>query len=301
MAYLLLTLTVLFWAGNVVIARSLHLEFPPITLAFCRWLLALLILLPFWLPRARRAMPLFKRHFGILVLLGILGVACFNTLLYLGLQSTTATNGALLQSATPVVILLICALALGEPVSGRQWFGVALSLVGVLVIISRAQFGQLFQQGFGSGDLWILAAVLAWALYSITLRWKPLELDGFTFLGFTILVAVLVLAPFMVWEQRGHQALQWNMSMVGAVVYMAVCPSILSYLFWNRGVAELGAPRAGLFIHLIPVFGMLLSVLFLDEQVYAFHLAGIALIFVGIYLAVVAKTLNRFKTRQQES
>jgi len=298
MAYLLLTLTVLFWAGNFVLARALNASFDPVTLAFYRWALALLILLPFWLPRAWASRHLLQRYWLRLSVLGLIGVGCFNTLLYVGLETTTATNATLLQSAIPVLILLISAMLLGETVSRRQWLGVVISLVGVLTIISRGDLTHLFALAINDGDLWVLGAVLAWAAYSLLLRLKPAEVDGFVFLGFSILVAVMALAPLSVWEQGGLPVLDWTPSMLVTVSYMAVCPSILSYLFWNRGVAELGAPRAGLFIHLIPLFGLLLSALFLGEKVQSFHLLGITLIFLGIYLAVVARTLshlNKYK------
>lgn len=300
MAYLLLTLTVLFWAGNFVVARAFHAEFEPITLALYRWALALLILLPFWLPRARKSWPVIRRYWIRLSLLATIGVAGFNTFLYIGLQTTTALNATLFQSAIPVMILLLSALLLAEKVTVRQWAGVFISLLGVVTIIAKGDVVQLASLQFNSGDIWVLAAVSAWAIYSIALRWRPAELDGFVFLGFTIFVAVLVLLPFSIWEMADKPALQWNSGMLATVGYMAVCPSILSYLFWNCGVAELGAPRAGLFIHLMPMFGMLLSVLFLDEQLFTFHLLGIALIFVGIYLAVVSKALSRIH-QQQES
>lgn len=298
MAYLLLTLTVLFWAGNFVLARALNTSFDPVTLAFYRWSLALLILLPFWLPVARRHWPVLKKYWARLSLLGLIGVGCFNTLLYVGLETTTATNATLLQSAIPIIILLISAMLLGEQVSSRQWAGVAISLAGVLTIISRGDPVHLFDLSFNGGDLWVLGAVLAWAAYSLLLRFRPAEVDGFAFLGFSILVAVIALAPLSVWEQGGVPQWEWTLPMMIAVGYMAVCPSILSYLFWNRGVAELGAPRAGLFIHLIPLFGLLLSALFLGEKVESFHLLGISLIFIGIYLAVVSRTLstlNKYK------
>ncbi|MCV6588977.1 MAG: DMT family transporter [Marinobacterium sp.] len=296
MAYLLLTLTVLFWAGNFVLARALNASFDPITLALYRWSLALLILLPFWLPKAWQARALLARYWARLALLGLIGVGCFNTLLYFGLETTTATNATLLQSAIPVLILLISALFLGETVSPRQWGGVLLSLLGVLLIITQGDPARLLALALNKGDLWVLGAVLAWASYSLLLRLKPAEVSGFVFLGYSIMVAVLALAPLSVWEQGGLPVLEWNSAMLTTVAYMAICPSILSYLFWNRGVAELGAPRAGLFIHLIPLFGLLLSALFLGEKVQAFHLLGIALIFLGIYLAVVSRTLSRITT-----
>lgn len=295
MPYLLLTFTVLFWAGNVVSARAIHADIEPVTLAFLRWGLVLILLLPWALPRLWRHRDLLRRHLPILLLLSILSVANFNTFIYIGVQNTTASNATLMQSAAPVVILLLNALLLREPPSGRQWLGVATSLAGVLVLISQADLDMLLALDFNRGDIWIAAGVLTWSLYSIALRWRPVALDGFTLFSFNVLVGVVALLPFAIAEQDGSVTLEWSGGVVLALLYMAIFPSILSYLFWNRGVAELGAARAGLFIHLMPLFGVLLSVLFLGETLQLFHGAGILLIFIGIYLATVSDTLKRLR------
>lgn len=293
MAYLLLVLTVLFWAGNFILARAIHLDMQPVTLAFMRWGLALVLILPWLLPRLVRQWPVIRQYLPRLLLLSFLGVVCFNTLVYQGVQYTTASNATLMQSAIPIVILVLTSLFLGEKTGLRQWIGVGISFCGVVVLVSRGQLAVILELDFNRGDLWIFAAVLSWALYSVALRWKPAELDGFTFFGFSVLAGVLVLLPLAVIEQGGVPLLELRGDILLTVFYMAVFPSILSFIFWNRGVAELGAPTAGLFIHLMPLFGLLLSVLFLHESVYLYQLVGIILIFTGIYLAVVAQTLKR--------
>lgn len=287
MPYFLLTMTVLFWAGNFVTARGIHADFPPLTMSFMRWGLALLIILPFVLPRIWRKRALIRSNLPILIVLAIMGVACFNSFIYLGVQTTQATNATLMQSAIPILILIISSLFLGETVVRRQWLGVAISLTGVLMLVAKGDPQVLMTLSFNRGDLWILSAVLCWSTYSILLRRKPVELDGFTFFGFTVLIAVVVLFPFMLSEYLAGERPEWSSSTSSAIVYMAICPSILSYIFWNRGVAQLGAAKAGLFIHLMPPFGLILSVIFLNETVEPFHFIGMGLIFSGIYLAII--------------
>ncbi len=293
MPYLLLILTTLFWAGNFVLARAIHLDMQPFTLAFLRWALALLIIAPWWLPRAWRLRQVLKDKLPVLFVQGFLGVACFNTLIYFGVQYTQASNAMLMQSAVPLMILLLGALLFGERASGRQWLGVILSLGGVLVLISRGQLEVLTGFAFNEGDLWIFLAMLSWSFYTISLRWRPAALDGLTFFGFSVLVGVLVLLPLMLWEQGGELAIPTTEPFLLTVLYMAIFPSILSFLFWNLGVERLGAPTAGLFIHLMPMFGLLLATVFLGESLGLYHLVGILLIFTGLYIAILAQSLRR--------
>ncbi len=295
MAYLLLSLTALFWAGNFVLGRAMHLVIPPMLMAEIRWSLALVIILPFLLPRLIANREVIRRHWLKLSVMAILSVASFNTLVYIGLTMTTATNATLLQSAVPIVILLISGTLLKEHIAVKQWLGVAISLLGVITLITQGDLTQLLHLQINQGDIWILGAVLSWAIYSITLRWRPAELDGFTFFGVTVAVGVVVLLPFAWYDLNHSQPVVWELNVYLTLVYMAICPSILAYLFWNRGVEELGAPKAGLFIHLMPIFGLLLSALFLDETVYSYHFVGMILIFAGIYLAVISDVMKRIR------
>lgn len=248
----------------------------------------MLILLPFALPALSKHRKIIRQHWLAITVLGLLSIASFNTLAYIGLQFTTALNGTLMQSTMPIMILLLSTLFLREKVSAKQWLGVGISLMGVALLVSRGQFKALLDLDFNVGDLWVMTAMLVWGVYSIGLRWKPKELPGFTFFSAALFVGVLVLAPLSYWEMREQPPLQWNNDLYYLIAYLTVFPSILSYLFWNYGVEKLGAQRAGLFIHLVPLWGMLLSVIFLGEQVHAFHLWGMALIFSGIYFAVIS-------------
>jgi len=296
MAYLFLSLTALFWAGNFVLGRSMHLVVSPIVMAEMRWLLALLIIFPFLLPKLKKNKAIILQHWPILTLLSILSVACFNTFIYLGLTITTATNATILQSVIPIAILILSAFWLKEAVSKQQWLGVFISLSGVLILITKGDISSLLDYSINQGDIYVLIAVFFWAIYSILLRYRPAELDGFTFFGITVLIGSIALLPFSLIEYHYYSpVIVWKNSTVLTILYMAIFPSILAYIFWNKGVSELGAAKAGLFIHLMPCFGLILSSVFLNEKVYLFHIGGILLIFSGIYLAVFTKISFRKK------
>jgi drug/metabolite transporter (DMT)-like permease len=283
--YVLLVLTTLFWSGNFVLGRAVHTVFTPFTLSFWRWAVALAILLPFVWASLRSQAPLLRRHWPIVLLLSVLGVVNFNTFVYIGLQTTTATNAVILLSITPVLIVGLSFLLLRQTVTLWQALGIVLSLAGVLVIVGRGDLGNLLARQVNTGDGWILAAVLSWALYSVCLRWRPAELQPLNFQAATMLFGMMILTPLYGWDVAHGRLFDFNFATVASIVYLALFPSILAYIFWNRAVAELGANRTGQFLHLMPAFGAILSMIFLGEQLYAFHGAGIALIALGIWLA----------------
>ena len=288
--YLLVTLAPLFWAGNFVLARALHESLPPVALSFWRWALAGLILLPFAWSGLWPQRRLLLRHWKVLGLLGLLGVTNFNTFVYLGLQTTTATNAVLLQSITPLLILGLSAPLLGQPVRGHQALGILLSLAGVAAIVARGNLAGLAGLRLNQGDLWVLAAAASWALYSVCLRWRPAELSPVSFLAASILAGTLPLLPLYLWDLGRNGGFAVNAQSLGAIGYVAVFPSLLAYLFWNRAVVELGANRTGQFMHLMPVFGALLSALLLGEHWHRFHLAGAGLIAAGIWISSRGRT-----------
>ena len=292
MAYLLLTLTALFWAGNFVLGRSMHLAISPIVMAELRWVLALVLISPFLLPKLKKNKKIIVQHWPLLTLLSIISVAGFNTFIYLGLTTTTATNATIMQSMCPIIILIISAFWLKESVSKLQWLGVSISLCGVFILIAKGDLLSLLNFTTNQGDLYVLVAVILWAIYSILLRYRPAELDGFTFFGVTVLIGSIALLPFSIIEYYySSSPILWQNSTLLTIVYMAIFPSILAYIFWNKGVHEIGAEKAGLFIHLMPCFGLILSSVFLNEEVYSFHIGGILLIFFGIYLAILTKSV----------
>lgn len=284
--YLLLVLAASFWGGNFNIARAFNLEIPPMGLSFWRWTVAGLILLPFvWRPM-RQQWPACKQHFPLVFALGILGVAGFNTLVYLGLQTTTATNGVLMQSVNPIFIIILSSLLLGEFASKRQWLGIFISLLGVLAILIQGQLANLLKLDFHAGDLIILLAVLDWSLYTVLLRKLPNELKGLPILGYTIAIGVLGILPLYLYEAfMTSRSMPVNWISISSVLYVAIFPSVLSYLFWNHGTQRIGANRAGQFAHVVPISGIIIAVLLLGEQLHLYHLLGISLVAVGIVLA----------------
>lgn len=281
--YLLLTLTVLFWSGNMVVGRGLRDSVPPMTLALMRWLLALLLTLPFTQSHWGTLRGLSARQWGILVVLGVLGVGGYNTLAYIALVHTTATNAALLNSFIPIAIIAI-SWFLGHRASRLESLGVALSFVGVMSIVSRGDWTVLAGLSLNVGDLWMLAAVLSWALYTLGLKWRPAGLHPMALLAVLTLIGLLVLLPLSAAELGGGARLHLTPASVAGIAYTGIFPAFLGYVFYNRAVGEVGASKAGLFIHLMPAFSTVLAALFLGEVPRLFHFVGIALILSGIWL-----------------
>ncbi|QTR53662.1 DMT family transporter [Thiothrix unzii] len=282
--YLLLVLTILFWAGNFNLARAIHADVPPLGLSFWRWAVAALILLPFAWGSMRAALPLAREHWRLVLALAVLGIAGFNSLVYVGLQTTTATNGVLLQSVTPITMILLAGLVLHEKSTLAQWAGIGVSLVGVLVIITKADWQVLQQLAFNRGDMWIVLATLDWSLYTVLLRKLPQGLRGTPILGFSITLGALAILPLYVYESVTFQTMPVTAVSVASIAYVAVFPSLLSYMFWNHATQKLGVNRTGQFSHLMPVFGILLATLLLGERLQLYHALGMLLVVAGLVL-----------------
>jgi drug/metabolite transporter (DMT)-like permease len=282
--YLLLVLTTLFWSGNFVLGRAVHAAVPPVALAFWRWAGGFLIVLPFAWPYLARDLTIVRRHWRFVLLLSALGVASFNTLVYLGLGRTTAINGLLIQSFMPLAIIAASLALFGERINRWQAIGLALSLAGIVAIVARGEPAALAALEVNLGDLLIVLAVLAYALYTALLRRRPV-VHPLSFLAVTFALGALILAPLHVIEHWSGNTLSLDATTLGAIGYVALFPSVLAYLCYNRGVELIGANRAGQFVHLMPVFGSLMAVAFLGESFRLFHAIGIALIFAGIVVA----------------
>jgi len=283
--YLLLALTVLFWSGNWVIGRAAVGAIPPVALAFWRWSIAVLFMLPFALPQMRRDWPAIRANWKIVLLLAVLGTGYHNLFSYLGLQYTTATNGVMLNSSIPVFIMALGWLFFGQRIARVQLIGVGISLAGVLAIIVRGDPALLARMQLNFGDLILLAAMMQWALYTLALKWRPQGISALAFLCTCAIIGLVAMLPAYAWELAAGKSIQWSLPVAGALFYVGLFPSLLGYIFWNRGVHEVGPNIAGLFVHLMPVFGSVLAWLFLDERLYWFHVWGIALILCGIFLA----------------
>lgn len=283
-AYALLALTNLFWAGNWVVGRGIRFDVPPLALSFWRWMIALLLLLPWALPHLRAQRDLVARHWRVLALLGLFGGACHNALTYVGLSLTTATNGVLLASATPIMILGLSWAVLGKRLSRGEWLGVTVSLSGVCAIVLQGDLARLTSLRANPGDLWVLAAMLCWAAYTVLLHRRPAGLHPLSFLAAITVAGLLGLLPFYAWEIASGRLIAPTFEAFAAIAYAGIFPALLGFIFWNRAVAEVGANRAGVFMHLMPAFGIILSMLFLGERPAFHHFAGVGLILLGIFL-----------------
>lgn len=284
MPYLLLVLTTLFWSGNFVISRGMHAEIPPLTLSFWRWAVALLILSCFGLRHLLAQRKLATSHAKFIIIQGVVGVAGFNSLIYMAMQTTTAINAVLVNSCIPVIIVLISWVMFNDRLSLRQGLGVAISLTGVLLIISRGQLTTLLELQFNRGDILVFLAATLWAFYSANLKKYPKGLHPLAYQTAIVLVGLAILLPLYLLEISTGRTMTINTGSIVTILYVAIFASVLAFIFWNRAVAILGANIAGPFIHLMPVFSTILAVLFLGETLTSNHLRAILLIFGGIFI-----------------
>ncbi|MGD9311727.1 MAG: DMT family transporter, partial [Desulfobacterales bacterium] len=281
--YLMLAIAPLCWAGNIVLARGVIDIIPPVTLAFWRWTIASLMLWPFAYRYAKQDWPLFTRHWKIMLFLSVVGISGFNTLLYTAVHTTTAINGALIQTTMPAVIILISLAAFKEKVTRLQSLGVGLCILGAVLVVLRGRLSTFLDLSFVRGDLLMLVAVVLYALYSAYLHRRP-SIHPLSFLMFTFVLGALGLVPLYLWEISYGPAFGLSLDVVASVLYVAAFPSIVAFFCWNRGVELIGANRAGLFINLIPVFASIMAIIWLGESLKAFHLIGMLLIFGGMVL-----------------
>ena len=284
-AFALLAAANLMWSGNWILGRALRETFDPIALNFWRWLVAVAVMAPFAAGAAWRRRALIRRHFALLAFLAVAGVVLFQGLVYLGLESTTAINAVLINASAPAFIVVCSWIVDRESAGWRQVAGMALSFLGVIVIVCQGEPARLAQLEFHRGDAWILLAMPVWGIYSVMVKRCPAELRGAA-LTFTLaVIGMAILLPlYFAAAPRGPLRLP-SASEAGAVLYVAVAASVLAFLCWNRGVAAVGANAAGFTLPLLPAFGTLLAIGALGETFRAFHAAGFATILVGVLLA----------------
>lgn len=293
-----LVLASLCWAGNALVARSVVDSIPPMALAFWRWSLALAILLPFV------ARPLWRQREQVraagwrLWLLAWLGIASYNSLLYHAAHSTSAINITLLNTCLPLATFLGAGLLLGEWPARRAWLGMGLAAMGLLLLLGRGDPAILLALDFYSGDLLMLLAVVAWALYSLLMRlWGArLGLEPLPLLGVMILLGLLPMLPLYLLELTHLGGFAPTPGNLSAIAYTALLASLLAYLLWNHGLKVLGAARASLFSYLMPLFAAVFGWLLLGERLAFYHWLGGGMIFLGLLLAsrpVAKRTFQR--------
>ncbi len=296
--YLLLALAILFWAGNNIVGRAVRAEVPPVGLAFWRWTLATVFLFPFAWRFLKKDLSLVRQHLPIMALLAFLGIGSFNTLLYSGLQYTVAINAFLLQTLMPAVVILMSWAFFKEKVSAGQLLGIAVAFVGAAFIIFRGSLETLLTFKLNPGDAIIFVGVVLYAAYTALLRLRP-PMHPLSFVLATFMLGVPMILPFYVWETFSGRAMTLSAPTLFSLLYVAIFPSILSYIFYNRGVELVGANRAGLSAYLMPVFGTVLAVLLLSEAFKVYHALGIGLVFLGVVVATNKRGIPKRRQRDE--
>jgi len=282
--HIALTVTALLWSSNFVIGRAIHEQVTPATMNFLRWAIALVVLVPAMWTDLRRHRAILLRYWKLIALLGLTGIAAFQTLCYFALTQTTALNTILLLSLAPLAIVTLSWLALGERLSRLQVSGLVTSLGGAAVLMLHGDATALAALRFNAGDLWMLIAVGLWAIYSVLLKRRPAEMPPLVLHTASVAAGTLWMLPLFAWDTALGSGLPATLAAWAAIGFVAVFSSVIAHAVWVRGVASIGPNRASVFIHLMPLFGALLAITFLGEKLATHHVIGAALVLCGVAL-----------------
>jgi drug/metabolite transporter (DMT)-like permease len=282
--YLLLSITALCWAGNAIVGRLAAGHIPPVTLSFLRWSLAFLIILPLAWKHLQRDWSAIRSRLGTMIVLSMTGIGAFNTMQYWALEHTQALNTLLLQSAGPLFVAIWSLVLLGVRLTLAQAGGIVLSMTGVLVILLHGDLTALTSIEFNEGDIIFTVAMVIFGLYSVLTLKRP-RIHGLSFAGFTFGCGAASLVPLLIWELYTRPVMQLDAANLMTIFYVAVFPSTLAYICFNRGVQLIGANRAAPFFHVVPAFGSIMAIVFLGERPQLFHVIGFALVLTGVFVA----------------
>ena len=282
--YALLCITALCWAGNAIVGRLAAGHIPPVTLSFLRWGLAFLIILPFAWKHLKRDWGTIRARLGTMIFISVTGISAFNTLQYWALEHTQALNTLLLQSAGPLFVAGWSLILFGVRLTLAQAAGIAVSLIGVLVILLHGDLTAITAIDFNRGDLIFTVALLIFGLYSV-MSFKRPAIDDLSFLAFTFACGSACLVPALIPELIFRPVMQIDFTNLLSLLYVAVFPSTIAYLCYNRSIHLIGANRTAPFFHVVPVFGSVMAIVFLGERPQAFHVIGFALVLTGVFVA----------------
>lgn len=290
-AYTFLVITTLLWGGNAVAGKLALGHVSPMILSFGRWGLASLIIFAISVPQIRKDWDVLKANWKLLAFYGAIGYAAFNGFLYTALKYTTAVNATIEQGAIPVLIFVINFAIFRIPVAPIQIVGFLISFVGAAVTASHGDIHRLLSLTLNAGDLLMVFAGLSYAIYTISLRWKP-QVHWKSLMAVPALAATVTCLPLVWWEASKGQMIMPDTTGWLLILYAGLLPSLISQVLYIKGVEVIGANRAGLFINLVPVFGTLLSVTLLGETLESFHILALALVLGGIAIAEWGKPVQ---------
>ena len=282
----MLTLCAFFWSGNFIVGKFATLyEVPPLTLNFFRWLIVWIILIPFTFRDILKNTEIIKKNFYPILLMSITSISVFNSVVYYSLNFTQVLNGALMISIIPVLIIFISFIFKTEKVNFSQILGLILSVTGVAIIVTRLDFAKLINLDLNKGDLWLLVAMFSWAIYSTMLRTHKTGLEYLSFISVIVSIGLIFLLPQFLFEFNNHQIIRFNIPVFLITGYVVLFAGLGSYILWNKAVVIVGPNKAGIFLHLMPVFSSFMAIFFLNEKLMNFHVIGAIIIIIGIYLS----------------
>jgi drug/metabolite transporter (DMT)-like permease len=283
---LLATVAVFIWAGNFVIARGVNGQITPITLAFCRWSLATILMIPIAYKSFKTEWHILKKHKAYLFWVSLSGIAIFNTCLYISGHYTTAINMALISTtSSPIFATVFAIIFIGERINAFRLTGMLVCLSGVLLLISKGSLQTLISFTFSVGDIWALAGAIAFAVYNVLVRKKPATISGTTFLLAIFGLGALLILPGFLLEQINAAPIVWNNSLLLSLVYLGAGTSVVSFLCWNAAIKRIGAGTTVLFGNLIPIISTIEAVLFLNEPFQKIHMISAGIVIFGLILA----------------
>ena len=286
LAIILLIASSFFWSGNFFSGKIAFLsDLSPFKLSFFRWILALLILLPFTYAQIIRDLEYYKKNILLMTIISILGVTIFNSFTYISLQTTMVINSTLMASVAPVMMIGFSWLIFRTKTTTLQFTGIVLSLLGAFAIVLKGNLNNLYNLYFTAGDLWMLGAVVSWCLYSVLLKKIDSKTSQLANLEVMMIIGVIFIIPFYIMESFNSTYLPSTGLDLAIIGYVAVFASIVAFFSWNKGVSIIGPNRASLFLHLIPVFSAIWAVSFLNEKFAFFHVIGVLFILSGIILS----------------
>ncbi|MDA9709207.1 DMT family transporter [Candidatus Pelagibacter sp.] len=290
LAYILLVLTTIFWSGNFIVGKAATIyEIPPFSLNFFRWLFAGIILLPFTFKEIFLKKNYIKANIGLFIILGITSITVFNSIVYYSLYFTQVITGVLMISTIPVWIILISSLLKIEKTNIYQIFGILLSLIGVVAIITKSDLDVIKGLEFNKGDLSIIIAMFSWAIFSTLLKKKKLKVSQITLLQVVIIFGLIFLTPIYIIELLLGNYIILDKPFFLTLAYVVIFPGLLSFLFWIKGISVIGANRSGIFLHLMPIFGSILAIIIFKEKIMFYHLIGAIFIIFGIRISNIKK------------
>ena len=285
-AYIFLIFATLFWSGNFIVGKAASLfEIPPFTLNFYRWTFAWLILAPFTLKEIFQKIEYILENLKLILILGITSITIFNSIIYYSLNFTQVINGVLMISTIPVMIIFFSWIFKIEKTNFYQILGVIFSLFGVVIIVTKADLNKLLNLNFNKGDLWMVVAMLSWAMYSALLRKKKFELSQISLLQTIISAGLILLLPAYLIEMSLGYRLNIHLPFILTLSYVVLFPGLASFFFWIKGISIIGSNRSGIFLHLMPIFSTIMAILIFKEKFMVFHFIGAVLIITGVVLS----------------